>query len=54
MNIIIKEQAYTRYAYGNDWSGSAIKASNKYNSIEVEEDGKALIGNKYRGENFWD
>ena len=54
MNIIVKEQAYTRYTYGNDWGRSAIKASKNYISIEVEDDGKALIGNKYRRENFWD
>jgi hypothetical protein len=53
-NIEIKGQAYTGDAYSSDWSGGAIGASHKYDGIEVEEGGKALIGNKYGGKDFYD
>ncbi|KAH8603013.1 small s protein [Bisporella sp. PMI_857] len=53
-NIGIKGQAHTGDAYSSDWSGGAIGASHKYDGIEVEEGGKALIGNKYGGKDFWD
>ena len=53
-NIGIKGQAHTGDAYSSDWSGGAIGASHKYDGIEVEEGGKALVGNKYGGKDFWD
>lgn len=53
-NIGIKGQAHTGDAYSSDWIGGAIRASHKYNSVEVEEGGKALVGNKYGGKDFWD
>ncbi|KAH8803729.1 small s protein [Hyaloscypha sp. PMI_1271] len=51
-NIGIKGQAHTGDAYSSDWSRGAIGSSHKYESIEV--DGKALIGNKYGGKDFYD
>ncbi len=51
-NIKIKGQAHTGDAYSSDWSGGAIGASHKYDGIEVEIGGKALVGNKYRGKDF--
>jgi uncharacterized small protein (DUF1192 family) len=53
-NIEIKGQAHTGDAYSSDWSGGAIGASHKYDQIKVEEGGKALVGNKYGGKDFWD
>ncbi|KFY02934.1 hypothetical protein O988_01802 [Pseudogymnoascus sp. VKM F-3808] len=53
-NIGIKGQAHTGDAYSSDWSGGAIGASHKYDGIKVEEGGKALVGNKYGGKDFWD
>ena len=53
-NIGIKGQAHTGDAYSTDWSGGAIGASHKYDGVEVEAGGKALVGNKYGGKDFWD
>jgi uncharacterized small protein (DUF1192 family) len=53
-NIGITGQAQTGDAYSSDWSRGAIGASHKYDGVEVEEGGKALIGNKYGGKDFWD
>ncbi|OBT42031.1 hypothetical protein VE00_07427 [Pseudogymnoascus sp. WSF 3629] len=52
-NIQIKGQAHTGDAYSSDWSGVAIGASHKYDGVKVEEGGKALVGNKYGGKDFW-
>lgn len=51
--IGIKRQARTRDTYSSDWSGRAIGTSHKYDGIEVKEDGKALVRNKYR-KGLWD
>ncbi|OBT38472.1 hypothetical protein VE00_11147 [Pseudogymnoascus sp. WSF 3629] len=53
-NIQIKGQAHTGDAYSSDWSWGAMRASHKYDEINVEEGGKALVGNKYGGKDFWD
>ena len=53
-NIEIKGQAHTRDAYSSNWKGGAIGASHKYDGVEVGEGGKALVGNKYSGKDFWD
>lgn len=53
-NIGIKEQAHTGDECSSDWSKSTIRASHNYDSIEVEEGGKALIGNKYGRKDFYD
>jgi uncharacterized small protein (DUF1192 family) len=53
-NIGIKGQAHTGDAYSSDWSKGTIGASHNYDGIEVEEGGKALIGNKYGGKDFYD
>lgn len=53
-NIAIKGQAHTGDAYSNDWVGGTIGASHKYNGVDVKKGGKALIGNKYGGRDFWD
>jgi uncharacterized small protein (DUF1192 family) len=53
-NIGIKGQAHTGDAYSSNWSGGTIGASHRYNGVEIEEGGKALVGNKYGGKDFWD
>ena len=54
-NIRIKGQARTGDAYSSDWVvGGAIGAPHKYDGVKVEEGGKALVGNKYVGKDFWD
>jgi hypothetical protein len=34
--------------------GVRLGAPHKYDSVKVEEGGKALVGNKYGGKDFWD
>jgi hypothetical protein len=53
-NIGIKGQAQIGDAYSSNWSGGAIGKSHKYDGVKVEEGGKALVGNKYGGNDFWD
>jgi hypothetical protein len=54
LNIVIKGKAQTGDAFSSDWKGEVRGASHKYNGVEVDKDGKALIGNKYGGKDFWD
>jgi Prion-inhibition and propagation len=54
LNIVIKGKAQTGDAFSSDWKGEARGASHKYDGVEVDKDGKALIGNKYGGKDFWD
>jgi hypothetical protein len=54
LNIVVKGQAQTGDTYSNDWKGGAIGVPHIYASVEVEKGGKALIGNKYGGKDFWD
>lgn len=54
LNVVVRGQAQTGDAYSSDWAGGAIGASHEYNNVEVEKGGKALIGNKYGGKDFWD
>jgi hypothetical protein len=54
LNVVVRGQAQTGDAYSIDWRGGAAGASDKYDGVEVEKGGKALIGNKYSGKDFWD
>ena len=54
LNVGVKGQAQTGDAYSSDWKGNTIGASHTYDGVEIEKDGKALIGNKYGGKDFWD
>ena len=54
LNIVVKGQAQTGNAYSSDWRGSATGVSHKYDGVEVGVGGKALIGDKYGGKDFWD
>lgn len=54
LNVVIKGKAHTGDAISGDWKGDARGASHKYDGVEVDKDGKALIGNKFGGKDFWD
>jgi Prion-inhibition and propagation len=54
LNVVVKGKAQTGDAFSSDWNGKAIGASHTYDGVEVDKDGKALIGNKYGGKDFWE
>ncbi|KAL9001658.1 MAG: hypothetical protein Q9188_005371 [Gyalolechia gomerana] len=54
LNVSIKGKAQTGDAFSSDWHGKAVGASHTYDGVIVDNDGKALIGNKYGGKDFWD
>lgn len=54
LNVVVKGTAQTGDAFSSNWKGAAVGPSHTYNGVEVEKDGKALIGNKYGGKDFWD
>ena len=47
-------KAQTGDAFNSDWHGKTGGASHMYDGVVVDNDGKALIGNKYGGKDFWD
>lgn len=54
LNVLVKGKAQTGDAFSSDWHGKAVGASHTYDGVIVDNDGKALIGNKYGGKDFWD
>jgi Prion-inhibition and propagation len=54
LNVVIKGKAQTGDAFSSDWKGNVIGASHTCDGVEVDKEGKALIGNKYGGKDFWD
>ena len=50
---MIKGKSQTGDALSSDWKGKAAEASHTYDGVEVDKEGKALIGNKYGGMDFW-
>lgn len=54
LNVVIKGKAQTGDSYSEGWTGKATGASHIYDGILVEENGRALAGNKYGGKDFWD
>jgi hypothetical protein len=54
LNVVIEGKAQTGDAFSSDWKGEARGTSHKYDGVVVDKDGKALIGNKYGGKDFWD
>jgi hypothetical protein len=54
LNINIKGKSHTGDAYSSDWKGRTAGSSHTYDDVKVDKDGKALIGNKYGGKDFWD
>lgn len=53
-NIMIRGQGLTSYVYSSKWKEGVIGALYKYDSVEVEKGGKALIRNKYSRRDFCD
>jgi hypothetical protein len=54
LGVIVRGKAQTGDVFSSDWKGGAVGAHHVYNGVEVDPDGKALIGNKYGGKDFWD
>ncbi|KAL9591345.1 MAG: hypothetical protein Q9179_007816 [Wetmoreana sp. 5 TL-2023] len=57
LNVLVKGKAQAGDAVSSDWHGralGALGASHIYDGVVVDNDGKALIGNKYGGKDFWD
>jgi hypothetical protein len=54
LNVVIKGKAQTGDAFSNNWKGEANGASHTYGGVIVDETGKALVGNKFGGTDFWD
>ena len=54
LNVLVKGKAQTGDAFNSDWHGKTGGASHMYDGVVVDNDGKALIGNKYGGKDFWD
>lgn len=52
LNMLVKGKAQAGDAVSSDWHGKAVGASHIYDGVVVENDGKALIGNKYGGKGF--
>ncbi len=52
--MLVKGKAQAEDAVSSDWHGEAVGASHVYDGVVVDNDGKALIGNKYGGKDFWD
>lgn len=54
LNVLVKGKAQTGDAFSSDWHGKTGGASHTFDGVVVDNDGKALIGNKYGGKDFWD
>jgi hypothetical protein len=54
LSVTIMGKAQTGDAYSSDWKAEVMGASHTYDGVEVDKDGKALVGNKYGGKDFWD
>ncbi|KAL9023482.1 MAG: hypothetical protein Q9180_008217, partial [Flavoplaca navasiana] len=54
LNVLVKGEAQAGDAISSDWHGNAIGTSHTYDGLVVDNSGKALIGNKYGGKDFWD
>ena len=54
LNVSVKGKAQTGNIFSTDWYGKTAGASHTYDCVVVDNDGKALVGNKYGGKDFWD
>ena len=54
LNVLVKGKAQTGDTFSSDWHEKTEGASHTYDGVVVDNDGKALIGNKYGGKDFWD
>jgi hypothetical protein len=54
LNVVIKGKAQTGDAFRDNWKSEANGASHIYGGVIVDKTGKALVGNKFGGTDFWD
>jgi hypothetical protein len=55
LSVNIEGKAHTGDAFDNDWTGKDVGAkSHVYGGVMVKKEGKALVGNKFGGKDFWD
>lgn len=54
VKITSKAKVQTGDMYSRDWNGKAVGPSHIYNGVLVNNEAKALIGNKYGGKDFWE
>jgi hypothetical protein len=54
LNIQVQGKAQNGDTFGVDWRGGAIGGFHTYGAFLVDQDGKAMLGNKYGGKDFWD
>jgi hypothetical protein len=54
LNVVIKGKAQTGDMFGSDLKGEVKGTSHNFDGLVVDGTGKALIGNKYGGKDFWD
>ncbi|KAF7137111.1 hypothetical protein CNMCM5793_007175 [Aspergillus hiratsukae] len=53
-NIVVKGRAQAGDTFGSDWHGHAGGSSHVYDDIQIEIGGKAQMGNKFGGKDFWE
>lgn len=53
-NITVNGKVHAGDTFSNDWSGHTGAASHTYDGIRVDVGGKAQMGNKFGGKDFWD
>jgi hypothetical protein len=53
-NIVVKGRAQAGDTFSRDWNGRAGGPSHIYNGIQLEISGKAQMGNKFGGKDFWE
>jgi hypothetical protein len=54
LKVVIKGKVMTGNTYGSDWTGAIRGSSHRYDDVTVDEKGKALVGDKFGGKDFWD
>ena len=54
LNVVVEGKAQTGDEISSDWNGEQRGGSHKYDGVKVGKDGKALLGKKYGGKDFWD
>jgi hypothetical protein len=54
LGVMVRGKAQTGDAFSSNWKSGVVGARHTYNGVEVDRDGKALIGNKYGAKDFWD
>jgi hypothetical protein len=53
-NMKIKGRSHLGDMFGSNWTGDAVGLSHSYDNVLLDKDGKASMGNKYGGKDFWD